>query len=304
MRRLVQCIANFSEGRRREIIDEIVAAVRSVPGLMVLEVEPDSDHNRTVIGFVGEPEPTAEGAFRAIRRAAELIDMEQHRGAHPRIGAADVVPFVPLAGVSMAECVALARDLGARVGDALAIPVYLYGEAATREDRRSLPNIRKGEYEGLKEAIATDPARAPDFGPARLGSAGATVIGAREPLIAFNVNLRSNNLELAKAIARRVRESSGGLPGVRAIGLAVAETDSVQVSMNLTDYRRTGIMTAFAAVRDEAARHGVEVESSQIVGLIPADALTEVVARALRAPAFSAMQVVERAILGGEEGSE
>lgn len=301
MRKLVQCVPNFSEGRRDWIVAEIVDAVRSVAHVRILEIESDPDHNRTVVAFVGSPEDALEAAFRSVRRAADLINMGQHRGAHPRIGAADVVPFVPLAGVTMAECVALARALGERVGRELGLPVYLYGEAATRPERRDLPSIRRGEYEGLKSAIQSDPQRAPDFGPAKLGPAGATAIGARWPLIAYNVNLRATDVAVAKAIARKVREAGGGLPGVRAIGLAVAGANAVQVSMNLTDYRRTGLLAAFSAVRDEAARLGVEVESSHIVGLVPAEALVELVRDCLKSPSFAPEQIIERAILGGSE---
>ncbi len=300
MQQLVQCVPNFSEGRRPWVIDAIVAAIRSVEGLRVLEVEPDADHNRTVVAFAGAPQAALEGAFRAVQRAAELIDMELHRGAHPRIGATDVVPFVPLAGTTMAECVGLARTLGRRIGDELALPVYLYGEAAARPERRELPAIRRGEYEGLKEAIGRDVERAPDFGPARLGPAGAVIVGARGPLIAFNVNLRSDDVSVAKAIARKLREAGGGLPGVRAIGLA-AGPGLVQVSLNLTDFRRTGLLAALDAVRAEAARLGVEVESSRIVGLVPAEALAEVVSRCLSSPSFAATQIVERAILAEGE---
>lgn len=301
MTRLVQCIPNFSEGKRDWVVREIVDAIRSVPGCRVLEVEPDPDHNRTVVAFVAPPEAALEAAFRGVRRAADLIDMDRHRGAHPRLGAADVVPFVPLAGVTTDECVRLARALGERVGGELSIPVYLYGEAATRPERRDLPNIRRGEYEALKLEIERDPERAPDFGPRHLGPAGAAVIGARFPLIAFNVNLRTRDVAVAKAIARSVREANGGLPGVRAIGLAIGDGDQVQVSMNLTDFRRTGLLAALRAVREEAGRLGVEVAGSQIIGLVPAEAIAEAVAEALQAPSFVASQIVERAILDAEE---
>ncbi|MHB1417182.1 MAG: glutamate formimidoyltransferase, partial [Chloroflexota bacterium] len=195
-------------------------------------------------------------------------------------------------------------SLGKRLGDELRLPVYLYGEAATRPERRDLPNVRKGQYEGLRVDVERDPERAPDFGPAALGPAGATAVGAREPLIAFNVNLRTSEVGIAKAIARTIRESGGGLPALRAIGLAVAGAGEVQVSMNLTDFRRTGLLAAFGAVREEANRLGVEVAGSQIVGLVPAAALGEVVAQALQSPSFDVNQIVERAIIGGEETSE
>jgi glutamate formiminotransferase len=299
---IVQCVPNFSEGRRDWVVDELLDAVRSVAGVRLLEVEKDPDHNRTVVAFAGAPEPVLEAAFRSVRRAADLIDLNQHQGAHPRIGAADVVPFVPVSGLSLADCAELARQLGRRLGEELGLPVYLYGEAATRPERRDLPNIRRGEYEGLKAAVAVDPERAPDFGPAHLGPAGATVVGARLPLIAYNINLQSDDVAIAKTIARKVRESAGGLPAVRAIGLALA-TGQVQVSLNLTDYRRTGLLAAYRAVSDEAARLGVAVASSQIIGLLPAAALVEVVAAALQSPSFAASQVLERALLA-ESGEE
>ncbi|MCL5109844.1 MAG: glutamate formimidoyltransferase [Chloroflexi bacterium] len=297
MATIVECVPIFSEGRRDWVIDELLGAVRSVAGVRVLEVEKDPDHNRTVVAFAGAPEPVLEAAFRVVRRAADLIDLDQHEGAHPRIGAADVVPFVPVAGVSLADCAELARRLGRRLGEELGLPVYLYGKAATRPERRELPDIRRGEYEGLKVAIASDPARAPDFGPARLGPAGATVVGARLPLIAYNINLQTDDVAVAKTIARKVRESAGGLPAVRAIGLSLAGTGQVQVSLNLTDYRRTGLLTAFRAVSDEAASPGVEVAGSHVVGLLPAEALAEVVAETLRSPNFAADRILERALL-------
>lgn len=291
MRRVVECVPNFSEGRRQDVVQQIVEAIRSVPGVHVLDVESDADHNRSVVTFVGEPEAVLEGAFRGVARAAALINMEEHRGAHPRMGAADVVPFVPVRGVSMEECVGLARRLGERVGRELGIPVYLYEEAATRPDRRNLADVRRGEYEGLKEAIRTDPDRAPDFGPAEIGPAGATAIGARPPLIAFNVYLRTDDVRVAQAVARAVRHSSGGLRYVKALGLLVE--GQAQVSMNLTDYRKTPIARVLEMVRREAARYGVAVARSEIVGLVPAEALLDAAAYYLQLEGFSPAQVLE-----------
>lgn len=291
MRRVVECVPNFSEGRRQDVVQDIVDAIRSVPGVHVLDVESDADHNRSVVTFVGEPEAALEGAFQGIARAAALIHMEEHRGAHPRMGAADVVPFVPVRGVSMEDCVDLARRLGERVGRELGIPVYLYEEAATRPDRRNLADVRRGEYEGLKEAIRTDPDRAPDFGPAEMGPAGATAIGARPPLIAFNVYLRTDDVRVAQAIARAVRHSSGGLRYVKALGLLVE--GQAQVSMNLTDYRKTPIARAMEMVRREAARYGVAVARSEVVGLLPAEALLDAAAYYLQLEGFSPAQVLE-----------
>ncbi len=208
---LVECIPNFSEARRPEVVEEILSAIRAVAGVRVLDHHSDLDHNRTVVTYVGAPEAVEEAAFQGIRIAATRINLDKHIGAHPRIGATDVVPFVPIAGVTMQECVEMARRLGKRVGEELHIPVYLYEEAATRPERQNLENIRKGQYEGLKEEIASQPSRAPDFGPAKPGTAGATVIGARQPLIAFNAYLTTDEVPIAQKIARAIRQSSGGI---------------------------------------------------------------------------------------------
>ena len=256
---LLECVPNFSEGRRAAVVEEITAALAGVPGVRVLDTEMDASHNRAVVTVAGPPAAVVEGAFRSVRRAAELIDMTVHRGQHPRIGAADVVPLIPLRGMSMADAVRMARELGRRIGEELGIPVYLYGEAALRLDRRDLPAVRRGEYEGLSQEIATLPERYPDFGPPRMGPAGATAVGARPALVAFNVNLDSRDLQAARAIARAVRESSGGLPAVRAIGVDLPEQGLVQVSMNLTDFQRTSMLTAFGAVLDQASARGMTV---------------------------------------------
>lgn len=292
MERLVECVPNFSEGRRREIIEAIVQAIAEGRKVWILDVESDEDHNRSVVTFVGEPEEVEEAAFQGIKKAAELIDMDQHKGQHPRIGATDVVPFVPLKGVTMEECVAMARRLGERVGRELGIPVYLYGEAATCPERQDLAYIRRGEYEGLKETIATDPDRTPDFGPAVLGKAGATAIGARPPLIAFNVYLNTDDVRIAREIAKAVRHSSGGLRYVKAIGLLVK--GKAQVSMNLTDYRQTPIPRVMELIRREAARYGVAVASSEIVGLVPEDALLDAAIYYLQLDRFSKEQILEK----------
>jgi len=292
MDRIVECVPNFSEGRRAEIVDEIVAAML-LPGVKLLDREMDADHNRSVITLAGEPAIIEDAAFRGIATAARLIDLERHRGQHPRIGATDVVPFVPVSGVTMDACVAMARRLGERVGRELEIPVYLYEHAATRPERRNLADIRRGEYEGLKQEIETDPERTPDFGPARLTSAGATVIGARPYLIAFNVNLQTSDVQVAKEIARVIREKGGGLKAVKANGFMLREKNIAQVSMNLTDFHATGILTAFNAVRAEAEKRGVQVLESELVGLVPLEALTQLAAQALRLPALSPQQVVE-----------
>ena len=298
MDRLVECVPNFSEGRHPEVIAEIIRVMEAVSGVQVLDVQSDADHNRTVVTLVGLPEVVEEAAFASIARAAALIYMDAHQGAHPRIGAADVVPFIPVRGVTMDDCVQMARRLGRRVGEELDIPVYLYGAAATRPDRVDLADVRRGEYEGLKETIETDPDRAPDFGPARLGAAGATVIGARPFLIAFNVYLGTDDVAIAKRIARAVRHSSGGLRNVKALGLLVG--GQAQVSMNLTDFTQTPIHQALELVRREAARYGVPVARSELVGLAPQQALLDAAAWYLQLD-LDPQQVLENRLRGAEQ---
>jgi glutamate formiminotransferase/formiminotetrahydrofolate cyclodeaminase len=289
--RIVECIPNFSEGRRGEVIEAIEATIARLPQVHVLDRHVDPDHNRTVITFIGEPEAALEAAFRAIAEAARLIDLDQHAGEHPRIGATDVVPFVPLSGVSMEECIELAQRLGKRVGDELGIPVFLYERAATRPERVNLENIRRGEYERLKETIGSDPERAPDFGPARLGKAGATVIGARPALIAYNVYLTSDDVQIAQRIARAVRHSSGGLHYVKALGMLVE--GRAQVSMNLTDFSQTPLARVVELIRREAARFGVAIHHSELVGLIPQRALIDAAQWYLQLDQFEADQILE-----------
>ncbi len=301
MERLVECVPNFSEGRRREVVERICARIRSIPGVRLLDVEMDAGHNRAVVTFVGPPEAVEEAAFRAAQEAAALIDMRQHRGAHPRIGATDVIPFVPVRGVTMEECVELARRVGERLGRELGIPVYLYEEAATRPERRNLADIRRGEYEGLAGEIATNPERAPDFGPAEMGPAGATAVGARPFLVAYNVYLGTSDLDIARRIARAVRHSSGGLRYVKAMGVDVGQPGRVQVSMNLTDYRQTPIHRVMALIRAEAAYYGIPVLESEIVGLVPAEALLEVARHELQLHRFSPRQVLENRLQEEDE---
>jgi glutamate formiminotransferase/formiminotetrahydrofolate cyclodeaminase len=288
---IVECIPNFSEARRPEVVEAIMAQVTSVPGVTLLDRHSDLDHNRTVLTFVGPPAEVEEAAFRAIAKAAELIDLNQHTGEHPRIGATDVVPFVPIKGISMPECVQIARRLGQRVGQELGIPVYLYEAAATRPERVNLENIRRGQYEALKEEIGVKPEREPDFGPAAVGPAGATVIGARPPLIAFNVYLTTDDVSIAKKIAKAVRHSSGGLRYVKALGLLVE--GRAQVSMNLTNYLGTPIPRVVEAIRREAARYGVAVHHSELVGLIPQEALVEAARWYLQLDQFESGQILE-----------
>lgn len=298
MKRLVECVPNFSEGRDEARVDEIVAAISSVPGVVVLDRQMNADHNRSVVTFVGVPEGVGEAAFRGVCRAVELIDLRQHRGQHPRMGAADVVPFVPIRGVSMAECVDLARKVGQRVGDELGVPVYLYEEAATRPERRNLADVRAGEFEGLLALVGRDEAHRPDYGPERLHpSAGAVAIGARRPLVAFNVNLNTSDVGIARRIARAVRHSSGGLRYVKALGLELKESGQTQVSMNLVNTEATPIHRVFTLIRAEAERYGVSVSESEIVGLVPMDALLDAAEHYLQLNAFSRQQILEKRLL-------
>jgi glutamate formiminotransferase/formiminotetrahydrofolate cyclodeaminase len=296
---LVECIPNFSEGRRTEVITSIKDAISQVDGVSVLDQHSDEDHNRTVLTFSGPPRAVLEAAYASIAKAAELIDLDQHEGEHPRIGATDVVPFVPLSGVTMEQCVDLAEELGQRVGQELRIPVYLYEAAATRPERTNLEKIRRGEYEGLKESIQSDPSKEPDFGPKKLGSAGATVIGARPPLIAFNVYLNTDDVEIAKNIAKSVRQSSGGLKFVKALGLLVE--GRAQVSMNLTNFRQTSIHTVVEAIRKAAEGLGTEIHSSELVGLIPQEALFDAAQSYLRMDQFEHGQVLEKRLYEAEQ---
>jgi glutamate formiminotransferase len=294
---LVECVPNFSEGTRAAAMDAIQTAAASVHGAAVLDRHADRIHNRMVLTIAGTPGAVAEAAFRATARAASVIDLDNHRGVHPRIGATDVVPFVPLGSTSMQLCVELAVRVGRRIAAELDLPVYLYGEAARTSARRRLPDLRRGEYERLRAELTSDPTLAPDFGPARIGPAGATVVGARRPLIAYNVTLATGDLTVARAIARAIRESSGGLPSVQARGFRTAEPTIVQVSMNLLDTRRTPIASVYARIGEEAARRGVEVLESELVGLAPAEALVDVARQALRFGRLDADAVLETRLL-------
>ena len=274
--KLVECVPNFSEGRRVEVVDAIAAAAAAVPGVQLLDRTSDADHNRSVLTLAGEPGPVAAAVEAAIEVAVRLIDLRGHEGQHPRIGAVDVVPFVPLGDSTMDECVDLARRFGARIAQRFDLPVYLYAKAATRADRVVLADVRRPQFEGLIEQIG-EPGREPDFGPSRVHpSAGAVAIGARPFLIAWNIELASGDVELAKRIARRVRESSGGLPRVQALGLFLEERSCAQVSMNLLDFTVTPIWVVWETVRSLAADEGVELRDSELIGLAPLAALTAV----------------------------
>lgn len=299
---LVECIPNFSEARRPEVVSAIVSAITEVPEVLVLDRHSDLDHNRTVITFVGPPQPVEEAAFRAIAKAAELINLDEHTGEHPRIGATDVVPFVPISGVSAQECVEMAQRLGRRVGEQLGIPVYLYEEAATRPERQNLENIRRGQYEALKEEIGKNPDRTPDYGPSAVGPAGATVIGARQPLIAFNVYLTTDDVSIAKKVARAVRLSSGGLRYVKALGLLVE--GRAQVSMNLTNFRSTPLARVMEMIRREAGRYGVSVHHSELVGLIPQEALVDAAVWYMQMDQFEPEQILEQRLEAARQERE
>jgi glutamate formiminotransferase/formiminotetrahydrofolate cyclodeaminase len=271
---LVECVPNFSEGRDAAKVDTLVEALCSVPGVALLDREMDADHNRCVITIVGPKEAILESVLRGVGKARELIDLTKHQGAHPRIGATDVVPFVPIEGVSVEECVAMARTVGEQTWQRFQIPVYLYEEAATRPERVNLENIRRGQFEGLREEVTKDPERAPDFGEPRLHpTAGATVVGVRKFLIAYNINLNTSDVSIAKQIAKAIRFSSGGLRYVKAMGVDLKARGLAQVSINLTDFERTPIFRVFEMVKREAARYGASIVGSEIVGLIPKKAI-------------------------------
>ncbi|MGH2672596.1 MAG: glutamate formimidoyltransferase [Actinomycetota bacterium] len=295
---LVVCVPNFSEGRRPHAIDAICDALASVPGARLAYRQADAEHNRLDTTIVGPPDAVRASALAGAAKAVELIDMTTHSGGHPRMGAADVIPFVPLRDASMEEVVELARGFAKELADALDLPVYLYDRAALDPARTSLAEVRRGEFEGLREAVERGE-RLPDFGPHRLGKAGATAVGARKPLIAFNVYV-SGSTEHAKEIAKAVRESSGGLPAVRAIGFDVPERGGVTVSMNLVDFEVTGVRRAFDTVAELAAERNMEVRSSEIVGLVPQEALGEGDAEHVRLEGFDAdTQILERLVNDG-----
>jgi len=301
MSTLVECVPNFSEGRDKAKMDAIVDAMK-VEGVYLLDREMDADHNRSVITLVGEREPIQEAAIRGVGKAAELIDLNHHQGAHPRMGAADVVPFIPINGVTIEDCVTMARHVGEQIWKRYQIPVYLYEAAATSPERQNLENIRRGQFEGIRAEIATNPARKPDFGEARVHpTAGATVVGARKFLIAYNIFLNTPDVDIAKKIAKAVRFSSGGLRFVKGAGFLVRGL--AQVSMNLTDFEQTPIQRVFELVKKEAARYGVAPLSSEIVGLIPKKALESAAEWFLQIENFDSSLILENrlsAVMGGK----
>ncbi|NSW51624.1 MAG: glutamate formimidoyltransferase [Anaerolineae bacterium] len=294
---IIECIPNFSEARNPEVLKRIRDAILRVRGIVIIDQHSDLDHNRTVITMLGSPASIEEAAFQCVACAAGLINLEHHEGQHPRIGATDVLPFIPIRNATMTQCVEIARRVGRRIGTELEIPVYLYEEAATHDDRRLLENIRRGQYEGLKREITTNPARLPDFGPARLSTAGATAVGARQPLIAFNVYLTSNDINIAKKIAAVIRHSSGGLHYVKALGMLV--NGMAQVSMNLTNFKQTSLHHTVEMIRREAERYGTAIHHSELVGLIPQRALLDSARWYLQLDQFTFDQILESKLTTG-----
>jgi glutamate formiminotransferase len=298
MAALIECIPNVSEGRREDVVAALAeAALRAGPGVVLLDRTSDADHNRSVLTFLGEGEPLVAAMTALVGAALEAIDLRKHAGAHPRLGAVDVIPFVPVRGATAADCVALAKSLGRTIADRYGLPVYLYEDAASRPERQNLANIRKGEFEGLAAKMA-DPAWAPDFGPlAPHASGGAVVVGARAPLVAYNINLATSDLAIADRIAKAIRHLSGGYRYVKAMGVKLEARGQVQISINMTNFEKTPLHRVFETVRSEAERHGVAVVGSEIVGLVPQAALLAAASHFLRLEADPAPQVLENKLL-------
>jgi glutamate formiminotransferase / 5-formyltetrahydrofolate cyclo-ligase len=296
MAKIVECVPNFSEGRDKAIIEKIVEEVRKVEGVKLLDYSSDADHNRTVVTFVGSPEAAGEAAFNLASKAAELIDMSKHQGGHPRMGATDVIPFIPVRDISTEETIEIAKKVGRRIGEELNIPVYLYEDAATCAGRKNLADIRKGQYEGFFEKIK-NPEWLPDFGPAIMNEkSGCTAVSSRVPLVAYNVNLGTNNFEIADKIAKTVRFIGGGLRFVKAMGVTLTDRGIVQVSMNLVNYEKTAIYRAHELIKIEAQRYGVPVIGSEIVGLVPMKSLIDCAEYYLQIENFSLDQILEHRI--------
>jgi glutamate formiminotransferase / formiminotetrahydrofolate cyclodeaminase len=306
--KVIECVPNFSEGKRREIVEALSLALTGVPGVALLNCTMDPSHNRCVISVAGEPKAVSAGIIAAVGKAVELIDLRHHEGQHPRMGSTDVIPIIPISGISMEECIELSAELAQRIAAQYGIPTYLYELSARVPARRDLAAIRKGGFERIRAEIGKDPRRRPDFGPCEVHpSAGVTAIGARAPLIAFNVFLKTKDLKVAQAIAKAVRFSSGGLRNVKALGFEIAHRGQVQVSMNLTDFKETPIFRAFDSVCAEAQRHGVAVASSEIIGLAPQAAIDDCAGHYLRLDNFSSNQILENrleALLHRDSGME
>lgn len=296
MAKIIECVPNFSEGRNKEIIEAIVDEVRRIDGVKLLDYSPDADHNRTVVTMIGSPEGIEKAAFNLAAKASELIDMSIHTGGHPRMGATDVVPFIPVSDVTMDECIEIAKRVGKKIGEELNIPVYLYEDAASKPERRNLADIRKGQYEGFFEKI-NKPEWKPDYGPDKMNAkSGCTAVGARVPLVAFNVNLGTENLEIADSIAKKVRFIGGGLRFVKAMGVKLEDRGIVQVSMNLVNYEKTAVYRAYEMVKMEAQRYGVSVLGSEVIGLVPMKALIDAAEYYLQIENFSMDQILEKRV--------
>jgi len=296
MRKLMECVPNFSEGSDQAIIEQIIDEARKIEGIIILDYAPDKDHNRTVLTMIGSPEQIKMAAINTAKKAAELIDMSKHQGAHPRMGATDVIPFTPVSNVSIGECKEVALEVAAEIGS-WGIPVYLYEDSATRPERRNLADIRKGQYEGFFEKIKGEEWK-PDFGPQEMNvKSGATAVGARVPLVAFNVNLDTPDVEIADKIAKKVRYIGGGLRFVKAIGLKLEERNQTQVSMNLVNYEKTAVYQAFEMVKMEAKRYGVNVAGSEVIGTVPMKALLDAAEYYLQIEGFNVDQILEKRLL-------
>ena len=297
IKKLIECVPNFSEGRNREKIEKIVDSFRGLEGVKLLDYQRDKDHNRLVVTVIGEPEKLKSALINAMQAAIEIIDLRKHKGQHPRMGAVDVVPFIPLKNVSMAEAVNISKEVAGIVSERFELPVFLYEEAAARPERKNLAEIRKGQFEGMADKVK-QPKWIPDYGPGKIHpSAGVTAIGARMPLIAFNVNLDTDKLEIADSIARKVRNISGGLRFCKGIGIEMRERGNVQVSMNMTDFSRTALYRVFELIRIEALRYGVNIIGSEIIGVVPMAAIIDTAAYYLRLENFSIEQVLENSLL-------
>ncbi|ACB86366.1 glutamate formimidoyltransferase [Natranaerobius thermophilus] len=294
---LIECVPNYSEGRDKAIIEKIESHFKDKEGIKLLDTAPDEDHNRTVITVVGEPEPLVEAVIASAKTAHEEIDMTKHQGEHPRMGATDVIPLTPVKDISMEECVELSKDIAKRLGEDLDIPVFMYEESATRKDRKNLAKVRKGEYEGVKKRI-NEEGEEPDYGPAKMHeTAGATAVGARKPLVAYNVNLSTSDVDIAKKIAKNIRQRSGGLKNVKALGIYLDDRQVAQVTMNLVDVNQTPIYRVQELIKIEAARYGVYITDCEIVGLTPVEALIDVARYYLQLDGFDSEQVLENRLI-------
>ncbi|MDR7857306.1 glutamate formimidoyltransferase [Tissierella sp.] len=297
MARIVQCVPNFSEGRDKAIIEKIVEEIRIVDGVKLLDYSMDKDHNRSVVTFIGEPEQVLVAAFNACKKASELIDMRNHLGEHPRMGATDVIPLIPISDITMEECVELTKELGKRIGEELNISVYLYEKSASSLSRENLADVRRGQYEAMATKLKEEN-WAPDYGPIELNvKAGVTAVGARMPLVAFNVNLGTNDINVAKNIAKAMRANGGGFKYCKALGIEIKERNIVQVSMNMVDYTKTPLFRVFDAIEREAKRYGVNVIGSEIIGLLPMAAMLDVADYYLRVENFDHNQILEKRMM-------